>query len=308
MDVEFTPDQLTGLTVDPGSTKVEVHGTPNQGAVGSIVTSLIHLSVANVTVGDGSGHLSRVQGKLDITQPSGPIKDLIVDGSAEPGKQSVTISPGTISGLAPADITYPENDLEAIRLKGGTGGNTFRVVATLPGDPVDIDGGSGANTLIGPDLKQTWNITSNDAGNLGNVTFSRVGGLTGGNRADTFLPSDGAILSGKVDGGGGKNTLDLSKQTRNVAVDLRSGEATGNQGRGCQPRQSHRRPRHERPRRRRRRQHPSGRVGPQPPGRRRGDRQGPRRAGRQHPDRRRGRLGPHPHRARLPHERVRPHG
>ncbi len=225
MDVDFTPNELTALTVSTDNHRVDIRGTPNQGAVGSVVTSLINFHGA-ITVGDGAGRLSRVQGALHITNPSGPISSLIVDGSAEPGKQSVTISPGVISGLAPAKITYPALDVTVVHLMGGTGGNTFHVVGTEPRVPVTIDGGSGANTLIGPNLKRTWTINARDAGNVNNVTFQRVGNLTGGKRADTFVLSDGASLSGGVDGGKGLNTLDMSAQNRDIIVNLAMGTAT----------------------------------------------------------------------------------
>jgi Ca2+-binding RTX toxin-like protein len=230
MDIDFTPNQLTALTVSPGNLRVNVRGTPNQGPVGSVVTTLTKFRGA-LTVGDGLGHLSRVQGALDVTNPTGPISSLIVDGSTEPGKQSATISPGVISGLAPAKITYPALDVTVIHLLGGTGGNTFHVVGTAPRVPVTIDGGSGANKLIGPNLTRTWNITARDAGNVNNVTFQRVGNLTGGRGADTFALSDGASLSGGVDGGKGLNTLDMSAQNRDIVVNLAMGTATAIDGR-----------------------------------------------------------------------------
>ncbi len=231
MDIDFTSDELTALTVSPGNLRVNVQGTPNQGAVGSVVTTLTNFRGA-LTVGDGLGHLTRVQGALDVTNPTGPISSLIVDGSTEPGKQSATISPGVISGLAPAKITYPALDVTVIHLLGGTGGNTFHVKGTAPRVPVMIDGGSGANTLIGPNLKRTWNITAQDAGNVNNVTFQRVGNVTGGKRADTFaLDGQCATLSGGVDGGKGLNTLDMSAENRDVVVNLAMGTATSIGGR-----------------------------------------------------------------------------
>ena len=89
-----------------------------------------------------------------------------------------------------------------------------------------IDGGSAANTLVGPNLGQTWNITARDAGNVGNVTFTRIGSLTGGRRVDTFAPVNGATLSGSIDGGLGINTLNMSAQNRDVVVNLALGTAT----------------------------------------------------------------------------------
>jgi hypothetical protein len=230
-DITFASDGLTGLTVytPRGGRTIQVQGTPNQGVVGSVVTSLIGHGLDTVYVGDDSGRLSRVHGALDVANPTS-YSSLFVDGSTEPAAHSVTITPGAIRGLAPAGITYAANDVNSIDLKGGTGGNTFHVAGTIKRAPVTVDGGSGANVLIGPDIVQTWNISANDAGKVGDVKFARVGSLTGGQLADTFLPSDGANLSGRIDGGAGVNTLDLSAQSRNVAVDLRSAVATGIKG------------------------------------------------------------------------------
>ncbi len=216
---------------------MEVRGTPNQGAAGSVATSLIGHGEDIVSVGDGSGHLSGVQGTLNIANPIAR-SSVTVDGSAEPGKQAVTISSGAISGIAPASITYDANDLSNIDLMGGTGGNTFQIVGTrfrAPAGPfthpstelpVTIDGGAGANTLIGPDVASTWNVQSRDAGSVGAVTFSRIGSLTGGALADTFALAQGTSLSGGVDGGGSVNTLDLSALRRSVVVNLTAGTAT----------------------------------------------------------------------------------
>ncbi len=225
-NITFGSDSLTSLTVNTpqGGRPIHVQGTPNQGAVGSVVTSLIGHGADNVYVGDGS--LSRVQGELNVTNVS-KHSSLSVNGSNDTAKQNVTVALGRIHGLAPADITYGVKDVTGIDLDGGTGGNTFHVLRTCAGSPVVIDGGSGANTLIGPDITHTWRITGNDAGNVGRIAFSRVGSLTGGKRADTFLLSDGANLSGRIDGGIGDNTLDFSAQSRSVAADLRSGVATG---------------------------------------------------------------------------------
>ncbi len=225
------------VTTPAGGRVVEVHGTPDQGATGSVVTSLVEHGEDNVVVGDGSGHLSGVRGMLNVANAFAR-SSLTVDGSAEPGKQTVTISSTAISGLAPASVTFDANDLSMVDLMGGTGSNTFQIVGTRfrapagaftapPTElPVNIDGGAGSNTLIGPDVTDTWNVQSRDTGSVGDVTFTRVGNLTGGIQSDRFELSDGANLSGGIDGGLGLNTLDMSAQKRDVVVNLALGTAT----------------------------------------------------------------------------------
>jgi RTX calcium-binding nonapeptide repeat (4 copies) len=224
-DITFGADELTSLLVSTpsGGRLVKVAGTPNQGDPGSVVTSLVGHGNDLVDVGNGS--LERVRGTLNITNPPSH-SSLIVDGSNDSGSQNATVSPGVISGLAPADITYAAAAVTNVNLQGGTGGNTFTVQKTLPATPVKIDGGAGANTLVGPNLANNWRVESNDAGRVHNVTFTRVGNLNGGSQADRFKLSDGANLSGNIDGGLGLNTLDMSAQKRDIVVNLALGTAT----------------------------------------------------------------------------------
>ena len=224
--ITFAADQLTGLTVGPpqGGRLVDVLSTPNHGAIGSVVTNLIDNDSDTVTVGD-SGRLGGIQGTLVLTNPQ-DFTALTVDDSADPAGRTVTVGPGLIRGFAPADITYGPGVAKSIALLGGPGGNTFRLQAGAT-PPATIDGGSGANTLVGPDDANAWHVTGGDAGFLGNVTFARVGSLTGGALADTFLLRRYGGLSGRIDGGPGVNTVDMSGKVRDVAVNLALGTATG---------------------------------------------------------------------------------
>ena len=100
----------------------------------------------------------------------------------------------------------------------GTGG--FASIASLAG-------GAGSDTLIGPNLASTWNITGTNSGSVGGFSFSSVENLTGGSAADTFKFSNGKSVSGKIDGGGGIDTLDYSLYATGVTVNLGAGTATG---------------------------------------------------------------------------------
>ncbi len=226
-DILFNGDGLSGLKVNTpqGGKLIDVLGTPNHGPTGSVHTALISHGNDAVSVEDASGRLDAIQGALDVSNPSDH-STLTVDSSSDPTGRRVTVAPGLIRGFAPADITYAKNAVTAVGLHGGTGGNTFQIQGTTARTPVTIDGGSGRNTLVGPNLANTWEITAHDAGKVGNVTFTRVGSLTGGSRADTFKLSNGAGLSGGIDGGFGVNTLDMSAQDRNVVINLSLGTAT----------------------------------------------------------------------------------
>jgi Ca2+-binding RTX toxin-like protein len=64
-----------------------------------------------------------------------------------------------------------------------------------------IIGGSGDDTLIGPDDPATWNVTGPNAGQVVNVEFTGIENLIGGSSTDTFVLMEGWWLSGLLDGG-----------------------------------------------------------------------------------------------------------
>ncbi|MHC5537132.1 beta strand repeat-containing protein [Singulisphaera rosea] len=80
--------------------------------------------------------------------------------------------------------------------------------------------GAGTNSLVGPNANSTWNITSGNAGSLGNLDFGRIANLTGGTGNDNFVFTNGANLSGTVSGGGGVDTIDDSANSAPLTVQL----------------------------------------------------------------------------------------
>jgi hypothetical protein len=61
----------------------------------------------------------------------------------------------------------------------------------------------------------------------GTISFTAFQNLTGGAAGNTFVFSDGAGLSGNLDGGSGGGTLDYSAYSTSVVVDLQTATATG---------------------------------------------------------------------------------
>ncbi len=65
-----------------------------------------------------------------------------------------------------------------------------------------ITGGGGLDTLIGPDVNNTWNLTGANSGVLnGSTDYAGIENLTGGFAADTFNMAAAGSLSGTLDGG-----------------------------------------------------------------------------------------------------------
>ncbi|QDT78380.1 hypothetical protein Mal35_18290 [Gimesia maris] len=118
-------------------------------------------------------------------------------------------------------------------------------------DNIDnLIGSAGVDTLQGPDLSNYWGITSTDEGfiiadrtnlNSGRPTvagdaiasgaeerldFTSFQNLIGGSQDDRFDLSDGAGLTGTLDGDSGNDSLDYRDFTTDVTVNLFAGTAT----------------------------------------------------------------------------------
>ena len=100
-------------------------------------------------------------------------------------------------------------------------GSTFASIQTF------IGGTNTANSVTGPAAATTFNITALNTFNANGLNFSAFRKITGGAGEDTFVLSDGAGLSGSIDGGAGNNWLDYSAYTTGVTVNLATGAATG---------------------------------------------------------------------------------
>lgn len=88
-------------------------------------------------------------------------------------------------------------------------------------------GGGSSDTLVGTNSNVTWQITGSNAGKAGSVSFTSFENLIGGSKNDIFKLSNGAGVSGRLDGGLGVNWLDYSLNTSGVSVNLTTGAATG---------------------------------------------------------------------------------
>ena len=153
---------------------------------------------------------------------------------AGPGNDRVILN-----GTSSADLmTITQDSLSrgAIRVSGesvetrqvnGLGGND--TISMLSGTAV-IDGGTGTDRLTGADVPNLWMLTGTNAGTLNGFAFSNVENLTGGAVGDIFSFVGTGSVSGRIDGGGGINSLDYSARSTAVSVNLASLTATGTAG------------------------------------------------------------------------------
>lgn len=131
-----------------------------------------------------------------------------------------------LTGGAQADtFTFAEGALLKGKIDGGAGSDTLDFssvafaltvnlqskTATRLGGWASLEqflGGSGANTLIGGNRVNTWNVTGSGSGDLtGGYSFQGFQNLTGGTLADTFNIAPGGDWLGWLDGGAGVDTL-----------------------------------------------------------------------------------------------------
>lgn len=184
---------------------------------------------------------------IQLGSPAGLLDPLagavVVDGQA--GSDSLTINDhGTLTGKQYALAFTPLQSsiertgsgrvsylgLEGVQLNAGSHEDTFTVTASVgvSGTPLGINAGAGPDVLHGPDLANTWRILGGDNGQLnGSINFLSIQSLHGGTGADEFIFSNGAGVSGVVDGGDGVDLLNYSAYLTPVLVDLVSGSATG---------------------------------------------------------------------------------
>ncbi|MHC4632412.1 MAG: LEPR-XLL domain-containing protein [Planctomycetota bacterium] len=143
----------------------------------------------------------------------------------------------TINGIITIDSTngtLVDTSFEApsssLIVNSGSGSDIITVEILEPGFSLFINGQAGNDTLIGPDIDSTWNITGTDSGSVAGAIFADIENLTGGTGADIFVFANGSQISGVIDGGSGTNTLDYSDCTADLAVDLYIGAVTGTGG------------------------------------------------------------------------------
>ncbi len=106
--------------------------------------------------------------------------------------------------------------------------NTVSGVTGTATNITSVIGGSGTNTLTGPNGGTRWNVTSANAGSInGAFSFAGFGSLIGGTGANDFVLSNGAGVTGNINASAGAGTLDYSSYSTGISVNLQSNVVTG---------------------------------------------------------------------------------
>jgi Ca2+-binding RTX toxin-like protein len=136
---------------------------------------------------DGRGGNDALVGGLGDDTLVGGTGVNTLDGGA--GTDTVLETGDVNFALSDTSLTGPGTDtlagIERAQLTGGTGANTFQILA-WSGTAL-FDGGLGVDTLIGANTTNSWNLTGTGAGNVnGSVAFTGMEKLTGGSAGDTL--------------------------------------------------------------------------------------------------------------------------
>jgi Ca2+-binding RTX toxin-like protein len=104
-----------------------------------------------VNIGSASGTLLGITGPVSVANSSGTTA-LTVNDSGETSARTATITDGSITGLAPAAISYtPSNgsgaQITALTVNGGNANDTVNVQSTSASTPVTVNGGGGNDTV-----------------------------------------------------------------------------------------------------------------------------------------------------------------
>jgi outer membrane protein OmpA-like peptidoglycan-associated protein/Ca2+-binding RTX toxin-like protein len=176
--------------------------------IASDLTATLH-SDGTVSVTDGVNTVANIAGAENILGSGGNATVVFEDGAA---------LAGTISGFAAVTLNYSAYTLDvSVNLATGEATGTGGV-----SNVVNIVGGSGSDTLIGPEVDATWNVTGPGSGSVAGVSFSNIENLTGSAGPDGFVFADGADVAGTVDGGAGVDTVDYSNYSTGLSVKMGS--------------------------------------------------------------------------------------
>ena len=226
--VQFGPGKVSSLTINTLSGNDTVN----------LERTLRTLRSVTVNLGDGTDTVNLSPTAQTLTNLVGPVTinggsgtdTLNVFDQESNSDTNYTVTSSTVVGTGLATITY--HSLATLALNSSNGTDTITVQNTPAGTAVAVNGGSGTNTLVGSTVANTWAITGSNAGTLssatiaGPVSFTAVQNLTGGAGNDTVTFSDGAGISGNIQGSGSQ-ALDYSAYTSDVNVNLQTATATG---------------------------------------------------------------------------------
>jgi hypothetical protein len=187
--------------VNPGNRMVDVSATTQP-------LTIEYDGTSNIVLGN-AGNMQNIRGNVTVKVHDAAAGNAIVQLNNSADTTARTIQLGqpvsnqwTIAGMAPGNIQV--------------NGSRARV---------SLLGSSAANTLIGPSVASSWELTSTGGGTI-NTTLSFAGmrNLTGGSGNDDFYVRTSGQVPGNLDGGDGTDTVHyISVLNGTETIDLGAG-------------------------------------------------------------------------------------
>jgi acrosin len=181
----FDKGKITSIAVNTGGGQDSVY--VNNEAAGVPLTITNSVNGAYVHLGSG-GSMQGIQGPVTINNYN-HLTWLELDDSGDATGRSVTVNGTSVSGLAPATVSFNPGALYYLTIHGGTGGNAFYV-----GDTPDLGGGltwlfsgTGSDTVnvyattsnltIAGQSGQDYVLVGSDSSYLGKGTLANIKGV-----------------------------------------------------------------------------------------------------------------------------------
>ncbi len=203
-----------------------VSGKAQVTANGHLINSTALSAITTIDIKSGSGS--------DLVTLRGINKHVVFDGEGDQAQLTVVgaaannnfvLSPAT-STLTVNGFAYEYANVNRLTVNGQGGKDTFTIQGAVA-FPVVLNGGAGVDTLVGPNIANTWAINVANGGILnGNVQFGGMESLIGGSDVDTFVMNPGGSIGGIINGGGGTDTISYASRSTPISIDPRTNAAT----------------------------------------------------------------------------------
>jgi PKD domain len=205
-------------TFTPGASNGTIAVVDNGTSLGTFTTALVQVHGG---AGSNTVSVSAAPGahSFTINSTSVTVRGVSISGTG--------IGRWTVNGTGTGNTFAINGSGLAATLNGGAGDDTFTIAAGVVfGGTIN---GSGTDSLVNDSNSGTtnpWVLTGANAGTVNGAPFTGIANLIGGLGNDSFAFRAGAILSGKIKGNGGSDTLDWSAYGSAVTVNLASKAAT----------------------------------------------------------------------------------
>jgi hypothetical protein len=193
---------LTSLTTGSASDTVNVKQSQN------VLTFNSAGGADFINVGTATAGVQGIIAPLTITDTAG-LSQLTIDDTGDSTAQTPTLDASSVTGLAPAAISWTAGQVNFITFVGGAGNDTINVAGTGPAATTQVNGGKGTDTInvnetdpndpviIVPSAgNDVINVNADGVGAAG-ALFSntqQIGALTVGDNGTAALSASGNVV------------------------------------------------------------------------------------------------------------------